>query len=58
MSRRSWIQSASIMKKLVFVFSVVISTFLIGCGGGGDGGDLFGSLAVNRVVNSPKLKTI
>ena len=39
-------------EKIVFVFSVVISTLLIGCGGGGDIGDLYGWLAVKRVTKA------
>ena len=46
------------MKKIVFVFSVLIATFLIGCGGGGDGGDLYGSLAVNRVTKAAGISAL
>ena len=46
------------MKKIVFVFSVVISTLLIGCGGGGDVGDLYGSLAVNRVTKAAGISAL
>jgi hypothetical protein len=46
------------MKKIVFVFSIVTSTLLIGCGGGGDDGDLFGSLAVNRVTKAAGISAL
>jgi len=40
------------MKKILSLLLALISASLIGCGGGGDGGDLYGSLAVNRVTNA------
>ena len=46
------------MKKIVFVLSVVISTLLIGCGGGGDIDNLYGSLAVNRVTKAAGISAL
>ena len=45
-------------EKNSLLFSVVISTLLIGCGGGGDGGDLYGSLAVNRVTKAAGISAL
>ena len=40
------------IKKILSLLVVLISALLIGCGGGGDSGELYGSLAVNKVTKA------